>query len=117
MATDRHQPQLDLDETTTGYRHRYCRRCGRPLTAETSRFRGFGDHCGPTRQPAAAPARHIDQDPLPGTWAQAGGSSSGMTSTDRRICSIVVGNGAHPCSPAITQFNAVIPRAYPCRRP
>jgi hypothetical protein len=67
MGTDRHQPQLDLDETTTGYRHRYCRRCGRPLKAQESRLRGYGDHCDPTRQPAAAPARDIDQDQLPGT--------------------------------------------------
>jgi len=67
MATDRHQPQLDLDETTTGHRHRYCRRCGRPLTALGSRLRGYGDHCDPTRQPVAAPARDIDQDAIPGT--------------------------------------------------
>jgi hypothetical protein len=67
MGTDRHQSQLDLDETTTGHRHRYCRRCGRPLTALGSRLRGYGDHCDPTRQPEAAPARDIDQDPIPGT--------------------------------------------------
>ncbi|MFG2540705.1 DUF6011 domain-containing protein [Streptomyces sp. NPDC048511] len=67
MATNRHQPQLDLDETTTGYRHRYCRRCGRPLTAEDSRRRGWGPDCDPTRHPTAAPARDIDQDAIPGT--------------------------------------------------
>ncbi|WP_240799844.1 DUF6011 domain-containing protein [Streptomyces sp. A1277] len=49
------------------YRHRYCRRCGKPLTAEQSRRRGWGPDCDPTRHPAPAPARDIDQDALPGT--------------------------------------------------
>lgn len=65
MATDRQQ-QLDLDDTTTGYRHRYCRRCGKPLTALRSRLRGWGPDCDPTQQPMAAPARDIAQDQLPG---------------------------------------------------
>ncbi|MFJ1900426.1 DUF6011 domain-containing protein [Streptomyces sp. NPDC088115] len=50
-----------------GYRHRYCRRCGKPLTAPESRRRGYGEHCDPTRQPQPAPARDIDQDAIPGT--------------------------------------------------
>ncbi|MFJ2279196.1 DUF6011 domain-containing protein [Streptomyces sp. NPDC087866] len=49
-----------------GYRHRYCRRCGRPLTAEASRRRGYGPDCDPVHQPQPEPARNIDQDELPG---------------------------------------------------
>lgn len=61
------QQQLHLDTTTPAYRHRYCRRCGRPLTAEASRLRGWGPDCDPDQHPAPAPTRNIDQDTLPGT--------------------------------------------------
>ncbi|MFD7615740.1 DUF6011 domain-containing protein [Streptomyces sp. NPDC059802] len=64
---DRNQQQLLIDDQAAGYRHRYCRKCGRPLTAQESRLRGYGGHCDPTKYPAAAPARDIDQDTLPGT--------------------------------------------------
>ncbi|MEU6925480.1 DUF6011 domain-containing protein [Streptomyces sp. NPDC046631] len=62
----RNQQQLLIDDQATGYRHRYCRKCGRPLKAQGPRLRGYGDHCDPTRHPTPAPARDIDQDQLPG---------------------------------------------------
>ncbi|MYR75147.1 MULTISPECIES: DUF6011 domain-containing protein [unclassified Streptomyces] len=61
------QQQLHLDTQAPAHRYRYCRRCGRPLTAPGSRFRGFGPDCDPTRHPTAAATRDIDQDALPGT--------------------------------------------------
>ncbi|MEV6165792.1 DUF6011 domain-containing protein [Streptomyces sp. NPDC052052] len=65
MDRDAHQPTLV--DTPTGYRHRYCRRCGRPLTRPESRMNGYGETCDPNRHPQPAPEHHVDQDPLPGT--------------------------------------------------
>lgn len=59
--------QLHLDTGAPAHRHRYCRRCGRPLSDPNSRSRGFGPDCDPTRQPVASPTRNIDQDQIPGT--------------------------------------------------
>jgi hypothetical protein len=63
----RNQQQLPIDDQTPGYRHRHCRKCGRPLTRDSSRFRGFGQHCDPNRLPQAAAAHQVEQDTLPGT--------------------------------------------------
>jgi hypothetical protein len=60
------QPSL-VDDPVTGYRHRYCRRCGRELTRLESRLTGYGPDCDPHRRPPAAPEHHVDQDTLPGT--------------------------------------------------
>lgn len=60
------QPTL-LDDPNTGYRHRYCRRCRRPLTDPESRRIGYGPDCDPARWPKAAPEHHVDQDAIPGT--------------------------------------------------
>lgn len=65
--TDPPQQQALTGAPDAAYRHRYCRRCGRPLTAETSRWRGYGPDCDPTHQPRPEPARDIAQDTLPGT--------------------------------------------------
>ncbi|MDK0525032.1 DUF6011 domain-containing protein [Streptomyces sp. ML-6] len=65
MDRDAHQPTLV--DTPTGYRHRYCRRCGRELTRTQSRLIGYGPDCDPERRPGPAPEHHIDQDHLPGT--------------------------------------------------
>ncbi|MER5277706.1 DUF6011 domain-containing protein [Streptomyces sp. NPDC002809] len=64
---DRNQQQALTGPPDNGYRHRYCRKCGKPLTAPGSRRRGFGPDCDPTRRPQPAPARDIDQDAIPGT--------------------------------------------------
>ncbi|MFF2411840.1 DUF6011 domain-containing protein [Streptomyces sp. NPDC058092] len=64
---DRNQQQLLIDDQATGYRHRYCRKCGRPLTRDSSRFKGFGEHCDPNRLPQAAAVHQVEQEPLPGT--------------------------------------------------
>ncbi|MGA4867538.1 DUF6011 domain-containing protein [Streptomyces lavendulocolor] len=60
------QPTL-IDDPTTGYRHRYCRRCGRELTSPASRLAGYGADCDPARRPPAPAEHHVDQDTLPGT--------------------------------------------------
>ncbi|MEU7279908.1 DUF6011 domain-containing protein [Streptomyces sp. NPDC045431] len=60
------QPTL-VDDPATGYRHRYCRRCGRELTTPASRLNGYGAACDPNRRPPAPPEHTVDQDPLPGT--------------------------------------------------
>ncbi|TXS68915.1 DUF6011 domain-containing protein [Streptomyces sp. sk2.1] len=59
--------QPTLVDTPAGYRHRYCRKCGRPLTNLDSRLTGYGPECDPTRRPGHAPEHHVDQEPLPGT--------------------------------------------------
>ncbi|MFI6653272.1 DUF6011 domain-containing protein [Streptomyces sp. NPDC050529] len=64
---DRNQQQALTGPPNNGYRARYCRKCGRPLTAPGSRRRGYGDHCDPTRRPQPALTRDIDQDSIPGT--------------------------------------------------
>ncbi|MEU9615874.1 DUF6011 domain-containing protein [Streptomyces sp. NPDC053705] len=61
---DTHTTQPTLDGTPI-HRYRYCRRCGRPLTAEASRRIGYGDECNPTRHPTPAATRQVDQDQLP----------------------------------------------------
>ena len=59
-----HQPTL-ITTPHAGYRHRYCRRCGRPLTDPESRLAGYGPDCDPNpRHPADE--HHVDQDTLPG---------------------------------------------------
>ncbi|MFF1916203.1 DUF6011 domain-containing protein [Streptomyces sp. NPDC058239] len=63
---DRNQQQLNLDDQATGYRHRYCRKCGRPLTLLASRLKGWGPDCDPNRLPRPAAEHHVDQDQLPG---------------------------------------------------
>jgi hypothetical protein len=63
----RNQQQLPIDDQAPGYRHRYCRKCGRPLTRDSSRFRGYGEHCDPNRLPQAAAVRQVEQDVIPGT--------------------------------------------------
>ncbi|WP_442819481.1 DUF6011 domain-containing protein [Streptomyces sp. NBC_01240] len=63
----RNQQQALTGPPETGYRHRYCRRCGKPLTAVTSRRLGYGPDCNPMRRPQPAAARDIDQDAIPGT--------------------------------------------------
>lgn len=60
------QPTL-VDDPNTGYRHRYCRRCGRELTDPISRLAGYGADCDPARRPGAAADHQVDQDPIPGT--------------------------------------------------
>ncbi|MFJ1782488.1 DUF6011 domain-containing protein [Streptomyces anulatus] len=60
------QPTL-IDDPNTGYRHRYCRRCGRPLTVLSSRLNGYGPACDPNRHPGAAAPYEVEQDTLPGT--------------------------------------------------
>lgn len=60
------QPTL-VDDPDTGYRHRYCRRCARELTAPESRLAGYGPDCDPARRPGTAPAHEVEQDPIPGT--------------------------------------------------
>ncbi|MFF8610812.1 DUF6011 domain-containing protein [Streptomyces sp. NPDC015346] len=60
------QPTL-VDDPITGYRHRYCRRCGRELTSPESRLSGWGPNCDPHRRPQAAPEHQVEQEPLPGT--------------------------------------------------
>ncbi|MFV0127091.1 DUF6011 domain-containing protein [Streptomyces sp. HMX112] len=60
------QPTL-VDDPRTGYRHRYCRRCGRELTDPASRLNGYGPGCDPARRPPAAADHQVEQDPLPGT--------------------------------------------------
>lgn len=67
MAERRVQQPALVDDTTTGYRHRYCRRCGRELTDPGSRLAGYGAACDPARRPGPAPEHQVDQDPLPGT--------------------------------------------------
>ncbi|MFF7631501.1 DUF6011 domain-containing protein [Streptomyces cyaneofuscatus] len=64
--TDRNQQPTLIDDPNTGYRHRYCRRCGRELTAPSSRLTGYGPDCDPARRPPAAAPHHVDQDQLPG---------------------------------------------------
>ncbi|MEE1752692.1 DUF6011 domain-containing protein [Streptomyces sp. SP18CS02] len=61
-----HRPAL-LDDPVTGYRHRYCRRCGRELTSPESRLTGYGPTCDPSRRPPPTPEHVVDQEPLPGT--------------------------------------------------
>ncbi|GGT14921.1 hypothetical protein GCM10014713_04590 [Streptomyces purpureus] len=56
-----------VDDPVTGYRHRYCRRCGRELTDPDSRLTGYGPNCDPARRPRAAAEHQVEQDPLPGT--------------------------------------------------
>ncbi|WP_406163898.1 DUF6011 domain-containing protein (plasmid) [Streptomyces sp. NBC_01005] len=63
----RNQQQLLIDDQATGYRHRYCRKCGRPLVAQDSRLAGFGPDCDPNRLPRAAAVHQVEQEPLPGT--------------------------------------------------
>ncbi|MFG3244180.1 DUF6011 domain-containing protein [Streptomyces sp. NPDC048157] len=64
---DRNQQQALIGPPDTGYRARYCRRCGKPLTAEGSRRRGFGPDCDPTSRLQPAAAHQVEQDTLPGT--------------------------------------------------
>ena len=64
---DAHQQPSLVDDPVTGYRHRYCRRCGRELVRLESRLNGYGPDCDPNRHPAPAPEHHVDQDTLPGT--------------------------------------------------
>lgn len=66
--TRRHpdQPTL-IDNPTTGYRHRYCRRCGAELTSPRSRLNGYGPLCDPQRRPGDADTHVVDQDTIPGT--------------------------------------------------
>ncbi|WP_329125979.1 DUF6011 domain-containing protein [Streptomyces sp. NBC_01353] len=59
------QPAL-VDDPVTGYRHRYCRRCGRELTSPQSRLVGYGAACDPNRMPRATPEHEVEQDTLPG---------------------------------------------------
>ncbi|MET8746321.1 DUF6011 domain-containing protein [Streptomyces sp. NPDC004728] len=63
----RNQQQALIGAPETGYRHRYCRKCGRPLTNLDSRLAGYGPECDPNRWPGHAPEHHVDQEPLPGT--------------------------------------------------
>ncbi|MFD7855248.1 DUF6011 domain-containing protein [Streptomyces microflavus] len=56
--TDRNQQPTLIEDPNTGYRHRYCRRCGRELTAPTSRLTGYGPGCDPARRPGHPP-RHL----------------------------------------------------------
>ncbi|MEU1327142.1 DUF6011 domain-containing protein [Streptomyces microflavus] len=65
--TDRKQQPTLIDDPNTGYRHRYCRRCGRELTAPTSRLVGLGPDCDAARRPQAAAPHEVEQDTLPGT--------------------------------------------------
>ncbi|MEU0624954.1 DUF6011 domain-containing protein [Streptomyces rubiginosohelvolus] len=68
MARTNRNPQPTLiDDPNTGYRHRHCRRCGRPLTALSSRLNGWGPDCDPNRRPPAAPPHEVEQDAIPGT--------------------------------------------------
>ncbi|MFJ6238919.1 DUF6011 domain-containing protein [Streptomyces griseus] len=68
MAHDNRNPQPTLiDDPATGYRHRYCRRCGRPLTVLSSRLNGYGPACDPNRHPGAAAPHEVEQDAIPGT--------------------------------------------------
>jgi hypothetical protein len=60
------QPTL-IDDPATGYRHRYCRKCGKPLTRTESRLNGFGPTCDPNRHPRPAREHDVDQDQIPGT--------------------------------------------------
>ncbi|MEV6146335.1 DUF6011 domain-containing protein [Streptomyces sp. NPDC051992] len=62
----RNQQQILIDDQATGYRHRYCRRCGRPLTLLASRLNGYGERCDPNRLPRAAAVHEVEQDQLPG---------------------------------------------------
>ncbi|WP_331763218.1 DUF6011 domain-containing protein (plasmid) [Streptomyces sp. NBC_01369] len=64
---DRNQQQALTGPPDSGYRARYCRKCGKPLTAATSRRIGYGPDCDPARRPHPAPGRDIDQDAIPGT--------------------------------------------------
>ncbi|WP_331764817.1 DUF6011 domain-containing protein [Streptomyces sp. NBC_01238] len=64
---DRNQQQILIDDQATGYRHRYCRKCGRPLTAQESRLNGWGPACDPNRHPRAAAEYQVEQEPIPGT--------------------------------------------------
>ncbi|MEU9014225.1 DUF6011 domain-containing protein [Streptomyces sp. NPDC048479] len=66
MARTVTQPAL-VDDPETGYRHRYCRRCGRELTDPASRLAEYGPDCDRARHPQAAPEHVMDQDPIPGT--------------------------------------------------
>jgi hypothetical protein len=59
------QPTL-VDDPITGYRQRYCRRCGRELTSPESRLTGWGPSCDPNRRPQALREHEVDQDSLPG---------------------------------------------------
>ncbi|WP_097865833.1 DUF6011 domain-containing protein [Streptomyces sp. rh34] len=65
--THRNQQPTLINDPATGYRHRYCRRCGRPLTALSSRLNGWGPDCDPARRPQAAAPHEVDQDTIPGT--------------------------------------------------
>ncbi|MFI9194120.1 DUF6011 domain-containing protein [Streptomyces californicus] len=65
--TDRNAQPTLIDDPNTGYRHRYCRRCGRPLTVLSSRLNGYGPACDPNRHPAPTPPHEVEQDTLPGT--------------------------------------------------
>jgi hypothetical protein len=67
MARRPAQQSLLVDDPITGYRHRYCRRCGRELTLLGSRLVGYGPQCDPNRRPPAAPEHEVEQDTLPGT--------------------------------------------------
>jgi hypothetical protein len=64
---DRNQQQALIGAPETGYRHRYCRKCGRPLTNLDSRLTGYGPECDPNRQPQPAAEYQVEQDFLPGT--------------------------------------------------
>ncbi|WP_392838625.1 DUF6011 domain-containing protein [Streptomyces sp. LN500] len=63
----RNQQQLLIDDPATGYRHRYCRKCGKELTRLSSRLNGWGPDCDPNRRPRAAAVHEVEQDALPGT--------------------------------------------------
>lgn len=65
--TDRNPQPTLIDDPNTGYRHRYCRRCGRPLTALSSRLNGWGPDCDPNRRPPGAAPHEVEQDTIPGT--------------------------------------------------
>ena len=62
----RNQQQLLIDDPATGYRHRYCRKCGRPLTLLDSRLNGYGERCNPNRLPRPAASQEVKQDQIPG---------------------------------------------------
>jgi hypothetical protein len=59
--------QQTLADQPTGRRRKYCRRCGKELTAALSRSKGYGPDCDPVNRAPAAPEYHVDQDAIPGT--------------------------------------------------
>ncbi|MGW1409460.1 DUF6011 domain-containing protein [Streptomyces sp. NPDC002403] len=64
---DRNQQQALIGAPEAGYRHRYCRKCGRSLTNLDSRLTGYGPECDPNRRPRPAAEHQVEQDTLPGT--------------------------------------------------